>query len=423
MNTSSEYASHLDSQDELRDYRNKFLIPPFKGVDSIYLAGNSLGLQPQSTQAAIQQELHDWHTLGVEGHLHAKNAWLYYHHFSKEGLMHLCGANKNEVVAMNGLTVNLHLLLISFYQPSATRYKIVIEAGAFPSDQYIVETQIAYHKYNPSEAIIEVSPSQGYEITIDDIAKACEGQEQTIALFLFSGVQYYTGQYFDIASITEYAHNIGALAGFDLAHAIGNVPLQLHDWDVDFAAWCSYKYLNSGPGSVAGAFIHESHTRVIKQPVLGGWWGVDENTRFMMHKGFVPVASVDAWQHSNAPVLSMAALGTSLQLFQNAGIENLRTKSIALTNYFEYLLNHQTNNHFTIITPPNSMNRGCQLSLLYQFNGKKTHQKLSEEGIISDWREHNHTGDGEGIIRMAPVPLYNTYLDVWRAAAIINETS
>lgn len=419
MNTTIEYAKAQDAQDVLKTYRNQFYIPKIHGQEAIYMTGNSLGLLPKTTESYIKQELDDWANLGVEGHLEAKNPWLYYHHFSKEGLSHLLGASKEEVVAMNSLTTNLHLLLLSFYRPTAQRYKIVMEAGAFPSDQYLVETQVRLHGYDPAQAIIEVSASEGFYITMADIQNACAGQESEIALFLFSGVQYYTGQYFQIKEITDYAHSLGAKAGFDLAHAVGNIPLQLHDWQVDFAAWCSYKYLNTGPGSVGGAFVHSNNTQNMDMPILGGWWGVDEKTRFEMRKGFQPVHAVDAWQHSNAPVLSMAAHRASLDIFLQAGIQNLRAKALTLTQYLHDLLQTIAQPTFQIITPDIQAERGCQLSLLFISNGKKTHEKLTEMGVISDWRYHNLASEGEGVIRVAPVPLYNTYEDAWHVYDII----
>ncbi len=414
-----DYHLSADINDGLQHFRKKFKLPLVNASPAIYLTGNSLGAMPISTAAYLQQELNDWGNLGVEGHVHAQKPWLYYHHNCKKGLAHLCGAIDTEVVAMNSLTVNLHLLMLSFYQPTSQKFKIIMEKGAFPSDQYCIETQVLFHGYDPATAIIEVAPSVGHSISMEDIVNACEGQEECIALFLFSGVQYYTGQLFDIKNITALAHKMGAVAGFDLAHAIGNVPLQLHDAAVDFAVWCSYKYLNSGPGAVGGAFVHERHCNNLQLKRLGGWWGNDEKTRFLMRKGFVPVASVDAWQHSNAPVLSIAALCSSLDIFLEATIEQLRAKSILLTGYFRYLLSKNNNENFEIITPSSQAECGSQLSLLYQKNGKATHDALLKQGVLSDWREHNHSGEGEGVIRLAPTALYNTFAEVRQAATII----
>jgi kynureninase len=385
-------------------------LPIINGKPTLYFTGNSLGLLPKSTKKYIDEELQDWKSLGVEGHLHSRRPWLYYHKFTKKVLASLVGAKPLEVVAMNQLTVNLHLMLVSFYRPTATRYKILTEADAFPSDQYAFESQLKFHKRNPDEALIELKSREG-EVTLrtSDILKAIEENANEIALVIFGGVQYYTGQFFDIKKITEAAHKVGAVAGFDLAHAVGNVPLQLHKNNVDFAVWCSYKYLNSGPGSVAGAFVHERHANDFTLPRFAGWWGHNEKERFQMKKGFQPMTGVDGWQLSNFPVLSGAAHLASLEIFQEAGIKSLRKKSELLTGYLEFLLKQLAGfgKTFHILTPSSPTERGCQLSIFVNKDGKKIFNYLLKNNVIADWRE-------PGVIRVAPVPLYNTFEEVFR---------
>lgn len=411
------FAKQLDREDPLKSFRSKFHLPVINGKSTIYFTGNSLGLLPKSTKKYIDEELQDWKSLGVEGHLHSRRPWLYYHKFTKKVLASLVGAKPLEVVAMNQLTVNLHLMLVSFYRPTATRYKILTEADAFPSDQYAFESQIKFHKRNPDDALIELKPREG-EVTLrtSDILKAIEENANEIALVIFGGVQYYTGQFFDIKKITEAAHKAGAVAGFDLAHAVGNVPLQLHKHNVDFAVWCSYKYLNSGPGSVAGAFIHERHANDFTLPRFAGWWGHNEKERFQMKKGFQPMTGVDGWQLSNFPVLSGAAHLASLEIFNQAGIKSLRKKSELLTGYLEFLLK-QMDGHgktFRILTPTAPSERGCQLSIFVNKNGKKVFNYLLKNNVIADWRE-------PGVIRVAPVPLYNTFEEVFRFAELFKK--
>ncbi len=407
---SLSFAKKLDRTDPLKSLRQKFHLPKVNGQTALYFTGNSLGLQPKATKSFLTQELSDWAALGVEGHFHAKRPWLYYHKFSKKALSTLVGAKPIEVVAMNQLTVNLHLMMTSFYRPTASRYKILTEAGAFPSDQYAFESQLKMHNIHPDDGLIELMPRQGeYALRTEDILKAIDEHRDQLALVIFGAVQYYSGQFFDIKKITEAGHRAGAYVGFDLAHAIGNVPLSLHKHEVDFAVWCSYKYLNAGPGGIAGTFVHETHASNTTLVRLAGWWGHHEKDRFQMKKGFIPMPGADGWQLSNVPILSSAALLASLALFEEAGIKNLRKKSVMLTGYLEYLLNSidQHHEHFTIITNSKADERGCQLSILMKKNGKKVFNALTKNGVIGDWREPD-------VIRVAPVPLYNTFEDVFQ---------
>lgn len=410
------FAANLDATDELKDYRNRFHIPSANGKSLIYFCGNSLGLQPRSTRAYLEQELTDWQNLGVEGHLHAKNPWLYYHHFLTDATARLVGAKPIEVVVMNSLTVNLNLLMISFYRPTAKRNKIMMEYMAFPSDQYAVENQVKFHGYNPNDAIIELMPREGENCirTADILAKIDEHKDE-LALIMIGGVNYYTGQLFDMATITSHAKKCSSdiVVGYDLAHATGNVKMQLHDWNVDFATWCSYKYLNSGPGGTSGVFVHEKHAENNLLPRLSGWWGNDESTRFKMQKGFIPQQGAAGWQMSNAQVLSMAAHRASLAIFDEVGMDKLIAKSKLLTSYLEFLLLNGKRKDFKIITPEDVAQRGCQLSIVMNENGKKTFDALTQNGVIADWREPD-------VIRVAPVPLYNTFEDVFRFAEIFH---
>lgn len=416
---SLEFAKELDQQDSLKAYRNKFFIPEINGKPSIYFTGNSLGLQPKSTRQFIEEELYDWATLGVEGHFHekAKRPWFHYHKFSKEALAKIVGAKPSEVVSMNNLTSNLHLMMVSFYRPTKTRFKILIEKGAFPSDQYAVESQIKFHGLNYEEALIEVAPRNGeHTLRTEDIEQAINENKDQLALILLSGIQYYTGQLFDIKSITKAAHDAGAMAGFDLAHAAGNVALNLHEDEVDFAVWCSYKYLNSGPGGVSGIFVHDKHGRDKSTPRFAGWWGHNEGERFKMEKGFDPMPGADGWQLSNVNVLSSAAHLASLEIFHEVGMPALVEKSRKLTGFLFYLLSqiNKAKERVEIITPKDENHRGCQLSLFVKENGKEVFQKLSDKGVVADWREPN-------VIRVAPVPLYNTFEDVYRFYSLLNE--
>lgn len=419
FNNNLSFAKELDAADSLGSFRSKFFIPQHNGKDCIYLTGNSLGLQPKSTAAYIQQELDDWARLGVEGHFHAKHPWLHYHEMFAAQLSNIVGCLPHEVVAMNQLTVNLHLMLVTFYRPSSTRYKIICEAKAFPSDQYAFETQVKFHGFDPAEAIIEVAPREGeHTLRTEDIIATINRHADTTALVLFGGINYYTGQFFDIAAISAAAHKHGIIAGFDLAHAAGNVALHLHDWDVDFACWCSYKYLNSGPGGIAGVYIHERHARNTELPRFAGWWGYTQETRFIMQKGFQATPTAEGWQLSNAPVLSMAAHKASLDIFEAAGMEALHQKRKLLSAYLHDML-HQINAQYSdpvieVITPADEQSRGCQVSMLMHKNGKAIFNALMEQGVIADWREPN-------VIRVAPVPLYNSFEDIWQFGRIVKE--
>ncbi len=414
------FAKGLDEKDPLKEFRHKFFIPQHEGKDCIYLTGNSLGLQARTTSKYVQQELDDWAQLGVEGHFQAKNPWLPYHEIFPKQLSKIVGCKENEVVVMNQLTVNLHLLLVTFYRPTKQRYKIICEAKAFPSDQYALESQARHHGFDPPEAVIEVAPREGeHTIRPEDILSTIKEHGETVAVVLFGGVNYYTGQLFDMPAITKAAHAVGAYAGFDLAHAAGNVELHLHDWDVDFACWCSYKYLNSGPGGVAGAYIHEKHAGNTALPRFAGWWGYTKDTRFKMEKGFEAIPTAEGWQLSNAPVLSMAAHKASLDIFEEAGMEQLHEKRKALAGYLHFILNdinsRQKNKLLEIITPAEETARGCQVSMLMMKRGKEIFNELTKQGVIADWREPN-------VIRVAPMPLYNSFEDVWKFGQIVETT-
>jgi kynureninase len=408
----SAFAKSLDKSDPLKDYRKLFYIPKVNGKEAIYFSGNSLGLQPKTVEKHINIELRDWRNLGVEGHLLAERPWLYFHHLFSKSIAKLTGAKQSEVVVMNQLSVNLNLMLISFYRPTGKRNKILVEANEFPSDYYAIEQQIRLHGLNPGECIIEVLPRPG-EVTLrtEDILEKIDEYKDELALIMFSAVNYYTGQYFELKKITAAARRNKIPFGLDLAHAIGNVELQLHDWEIDFATWCSYKYLNSGPGGVSGVFVHQKHEASFDLPRLAGWWGNDEKTRFGMPKHFVPQSGAAGWQISNAPVLSMAAHKASLEIFDKAGMKALRKKSVLLTSYLEFLLSQNTENGFKIITPQQPAQRGCQLSFQTAFDGKKLFAKLTKAGVIADWREPD-------VIRVAPVPLYNTFSEVYRFARL-----
>src|SRR5690606_29522740 len=344
LQNTREFALQSDANDQLKEFRSKFFLPQHEGSDAVYFTGNSLGLQPKSVSKYIQQELDDWARLGVEGHFHAKNPWMPYHEIFPQQLSKIVGCKPVEVVVMNQLTVNLHLLMVSFYRPTKNRYKIICEARAFPSDQYAFESQARFHGFDPDEAVIEVAPRENENlIRHEDIISTIKQHGESVALVCFGGVNYYNGQFFDIESITKTAHEVGAIAGFDLAHAAGNVELKLHDWNVDFACWCSYKYLNSGPGGVAGAFIHERHVKDSSLPRFAGWWGYEKETRFKMEKGFKPIPTAEGWQLSNAPVLSMAAHKASLDIFEEAGMEKLHEKRKQLATYLHFILSEINN--------------------------------------------------------------------------------
>lgn len=417
MQNSLEFALQFDKSDQLSDYRQRFHIPTVNGKDALYFTGNSLGLQPKTVKSHLIQELEDWAKFGVEGHFEAKNPWVSYHKILSEPFARLVGAQPDEVVAMNGLSVNLHLMMVSFYQPKGKRTKIICEAKAFPSDQYMLESQVKFHGLNPEETIIEVSPREGEHcIREEDILSCIEEVGDELALVFWGGVNYYTGQVFDMPKITEVAKEVGAFVGFDLAHGVGNVSLNLHDWGVDFACWCSYKYLNSGPGSVSGIFVHNKHENNKDLPRFAGWWGHDEERRFLMEKDFVPMKGAQGWQLSNAAVFSMAPCKASMDIFDEVGLPKLIEKSRKLTNFMEFVFNdiseRYDNCNFEIITPKEERYRGCQLSVLMHGQGKEMFDYITKEGVIADWREPN-------VIRLAPVPLYNSFEDIFKLGQII----
>lgn len=406
------FAQQTDKQDRLAPFRNEFHLLHKNGKPVIYLCGNSLGLQPKNVRAAIEQELKDWAELGVEGHFDGKHPWMYYHHFLTEQTARVVGAKPVEVVIMNNLTANLHLMMVSFYRPTKTRYKIMMEASAFPSDQYAMETQAKFHGFNPDDAILELTPRQGeYTLRTEDIIAKINEHKDDLAIVMMGGVNYYTGQAFDMQAITQAAHAVGATAGFDCAHAAGNLLLKLHDWDVDFAVWCTYKYLNSGPGGTSGVFVHERHANNPDLPRFAGWWGHDEKERFLMKKGFKPMQGAAGWQLSNAQIFPMAIHKASLELFDKAGMQNLRAKSELLTAYLEFILK-QFSEHLTIITPASPDDRGCQLSIIVKQNGKQLFDYLVDNNILPDWREPD-------VIRMSPVPMYNTFEEMYQIGEVL----
>ena len=417
MNEMSEInAQGLDANDPLCGFRERFHFPEVQnGVEPIYFTGNSLGLMPKSARAYVEQELTDWERLAVDGHLHAKHPWLTYHEFLTQQMAAIIGAKPIETVVMNSLTVNLHLLMVSFYRPTTTRHKIVIEKGAFPSDQYAVESQIRFHAYDAIDSLVELTPREG-ETTLrtEDILDVIEREGDSIALILLGGVNYYTGQAFDMKAITEAGHKVGAIVGFDLAHAAGNIELKMHDWNVNFAAWCSYKYLNGGPGAVGGAFIHERHAESFDLPRFAGWWGHDKETRFLMGPEFHPIAGAEGWQISNPPILQMAALRASLEIFEKAGVAALTEKSRKLTGYLESLIDNIRDERISIITPRDPDQRGCQLSIRVRGGDRLLHERIVVRGVFADWREPD-------VIRVAPVPLYNSFADVFRFTGILKE--
>ncbi|MEY2489353.1 MAG: kynureninase [Verrucomicrobiota bacterium] len=415
-----EFARQLDAKDSLRTFREKFHLPlGADGKPLIYLAGNSLGLMPKAARKIVEQELDDWAKLAVDAHLKAATPWYTYHETVREPAARLVGAQPGEVICMNSLTVNLHLMMATFYRPTKARFKIVMEEPAFPSDTYAIKTQIVHHGFDPKEALVLARPRDGeFTVRQDDIEAVLEKDGDQIALVLIAGVNFFTGQLFNIEEITAAAQKRGCMVGIDLAHAIGNVPLALHDWNVDFAVWCSYKYLNAGPGAVAGAFVHERHATNRELPRLAGWFGNDPNTRFRLHlePEFIPVPSADGWQISNPPIFSMAPLRASLAIFDEAGgMEPLRTKSIELTGYLQFLVESAEHSlKLTVITPREIDARGCQLSILVHEHAKELFGKLEAAGVKCDFREPN-------VIRAAPTPLYNTFHEVWRFAQILAE--
>ena len=416
------FAKALDEQDEHRLLREEFWIPQHNGKDAIYLCGNSLGLQPKATMQEITSQLESWRELGVEGWFNGNDPWLTYHHKLLPPLARIIGAKPVEVTVMNSLTINLHLLMVSFYKPNLKKYKILMEGGAFPSDQYAVESQVRFHGFDPAEAVIEIFPREGEHILrTDDIINRINELDGELALVLFGGINYYTGQFFDLNAITKAAHAAGAYAGFDLAHAAGNVPLQLHDCGVDFACWCSYKYMNAGPGGISGIFIHEKHHSNQSLNRFAGWWGYKAHERFKMAPGFRAESGTEGWQVSTSPILLMASLHTSLQIFDKVGsVMGLKEKRVNLTSYLEFLINQinvkLNREQFKIITPSDIQSRGSQLSIICNTNGKAIFDYLASHGVIGDWREPD-------VIRLSPIPLYNSFEDVFIAAGYLLEAA
>ncbi len=411
--TDATFAQEMDQTDPLASYREKFSIPKTKeDKDCVYFCGNSLGLKPKAVNAALMQELDDWGNMAVEAHFRGKNPWRDYHEFVTKQMAHIVGAKQIEVVMMNSLSVNLHLMMVSFYRPTKDRYKILIEGNAFPSDRYAVESQIKFHGFDPLKSLVEISPREGERtLRTEDIESLIAEQGNEISLIMIGGVNYYTGQLFAMERITKAGHEKGCLVGFDLAHAAGNAALSLHDWDVDFACWCSYKYLNSGPGSLSGCFVHERHAHDSDLPRFAGWWGHDKETRFQMEPHFKPIPGAEGWQISNPPVLSLAAIKASLDIFEEAGMEMLHNKSVALTGYLEFLLDNLNSDDFTIMTPRAADERGCQISIVLAEGGKNVFEALQAGGVVCDWREPD-------CIRLAPTPLYNSFTDVYKFVQI-----
>src|ERR1700736_4711652 len=419
FSANEDFAKQLDQEDPLRGFREKFHLPLGKdGKPLIYFAGNSLGLMPKSAREIVDRELDDWAKLGVDAHVEAQSPWYTYHEPLREPAARIVGAKPVEVICMNSLTVNLHLMMATFYQPSKSRFKVLMEDPAFPSDTYAIKTQIRHHGFDPKDALILASPRKGeFTARTEDVVDLIEKNRDSLATVWIAGVNFFTGQLFDMPAITKAAQKQGITVGFDLAHAVGNVPLAMHDWNVDFAVWCSYKYLNAGPGAIAGAYLHERHATDIKLARLAGWFGNDPNTRFRMQlePEFIPVPSADAWQVSNPPIFSMAPLRASLSIFDEAGgIKPLRAKSIKLSGHLQFLLEQSGSKKFTVITPREADARGCQLSILAHEHPKELFKKLQAAGVKCDFREPN-------VIRAAPTPLYNTFHEVWRFAKILTE--
>ena len=412
-----DQARELDAQDALATFRERFHFPQFEGRPVLYFTGNSLGLQPTTVQQIVDEELADWRTFGVEGHMRSRRPWFSYHQQFKEPLARLVGGLPHEVVAMNALTVNLHLMMVSFYRPTPTRNKVLIVGYEFPSDRYAVESQIRFHGYDPADCLVEIHPEEGSEeLTDEQLSSAILGLGDSLALVHFSGVHYYTGQFFNLPMIVREAHAMGAFVGFDLAHAIGNVELQLHDWDADYAVWCSYKYLNSGPGGVGGAFVHERFADDASLPRLAGWWGNDEATRFTMPHAFEHSYGADGWQLSNAPVMNMAAHKASLDIFMEAGMDRISAKRESLTGFAERIIDDIIAHHegIRILTPRDPSRRGAQLSIHFEEHGKTIFDALNKRGVVADWRNPS-------VIRIAPAPLYNTFEDVAQLGMLLEK--
>ncbi len=411
------FAKQLDKEDPLNRFREKFYIPLINGKECIYFTGNSLGLQPKTVQEYILDDLEDWANYGVEGHWHARIPWIKYHEMFPAKLTPLLGALEEEVVVMNQLTINLHLLLTTFYRPTKERYKIICEAKAFPSDQYALQSQVLIHGFDPKKSIIEVAPREGeYAIRNEDIIAKIKEHGKELAVVIIGGVNYYTGQVFNMHAIAVAAHDVGAFCGFDLAHAVGNIQLNLHEWNVDFACWCTYKYLNSGPGSVAGAFIHERHIHNSSLLRLAGWCGTNKEARFKMEKNFDPIPTAEGWQLSTTPLLNMSAHRASLDIFEEAGFTNIINKGKKLSAFLLFILNDINDSVpekiIEIITPQNENEHGCQVSILMLKKGKEIFEALKKDGVMVDWREPD-------AIRLAPVPLYNTFEDIYAFGEII----
>jgi kynureninase len=414
----AEYARSLDAADALSSYRERFLFPQHEGRPVLYFTGNSLGLQPKGVKEAFADECDDWATYGVEGHFLARKPWYSYHERLAAGAAKLVGAGEHEVVMMNQLTVNLNLLLISFYRPQGKRRKILFEARPFPSDQYAFASQAQLHGFRPADVLVELLPREGeYNLRKEDILEAIQQHGDELALVCFGGVNYFTGQLFPMQEITAAAHAAGAMCGFDLAHTAGNVPLELHEWNVDFACWCTYKYLNSGPGSVGGVFVHERHVKNPDLFRLAGWWGHNKSTRFQMGPVFDPIPTAESWSMSNAPVFNMIAHEVSLGIFSEVGMKALREKSLQLTGYLDFVLQtvmEKTGQRLTRITPGDSQQRGCQLSVVVEGYDRNLVDILYRQGVVVDWREPD-------VIRLAPVPLYNSFEDVFRLGNVLEE--
>jgi kynureninase len=409
--TGVAFAAAMDARDPLAHFRRRFSFPKTKtGENCVYLCGHSLGLQPTTAAAYVEQELRDWAEFGVEGHFHAGHPWMSYHRLLTDQTAALVGAEPTEVVVMNSLTVNLHLMMTSFYRPAKQRHKVLVERGAFPSDQYAVKSQIHFHGFDPASSLLELTPREG-ELCLreEDVEALIDREGDSIALILLGGVNYATGQAFDLGGITKAGHRRGCVVGFDLAHAAGNIPLHLHDWGPDFAVWCSYKYLNGGPGCVGGCFVHERHAQAWDLPRFAGWWGHDEKTRFEMGPDFHPMSGAEGWQLSNPPILAMAPLRASMEIFAEAGMERLRAKSVSITGYMQFLLDQHDSPKFSITTPSEAERRGAQLSIRLPHQGRELCNQLATEGVIGDWREPD-------TFRVAAVPLYNSYQDVYRFA-------
>lgn len=415
-----EFAREMDANDPLKGFRDKFHLPNFMENEIVYFTGNSLGLQPKSTASYIKEELDAWAKFGVEGHFLAEKPWFSYHEFLSEKAATIVGAKPEEVVVTHSLTTNLHLLMVSFYRPEGKRTKIICEAKAFPSDQYALESQVKLHKLNLEENLIEIGPREGeHLIREEDVFNKIAEVGDELAMIMIGGVNYYTGQLFDMEAITKAGHVVGATVGFDLAHAAGNINLKLHEWGVDFAAWCGYKYLNSSPGGVSGMFVHERHAYKPELPRLAGWWGYDKETRFQMESGFNPMRGAEGWQLSNAPVLGMAAHLASLDIFAEAGMDKIGEKRDKMTAFLEFVVDDISDRNkerctFEIITPRDQTKRGAQLSILAKGQGKALFDELTELGVIADWREPN-------VIRVAPAPLYNSYQDCYRFGALLEK--